>query len=268
MAGWSRGAITCLMIANELHSDPALKTIPLNVFLFDPVPGPKWGNPWNWLREECICVSPNIKHCAVIFMEDANTLSQRLLMTPLIDVFYPDPGGNSPTQFLKYPLPGPHCGAVEDTREFRHSRIIGQHLCHSFLIDHGSDLKDPQILWTSAEVCDHYAALEFHLRALAERGGVRFKEIENPLRDSGYFVNKHNLDEFQRAFPNFFPLRADRLHSQLVSMKARAPMVYGLFRTLGITRRHHANRIEGQLAVQVGRTAASHAATWAGLGRF
>jgi len=255
MVGWSRGAITCLMIANELQADPALAATPLNAFLFDPVPGPKWGNPWNWLRENCVSVPPNIKDCAVIFMEDANTLSQRLLMAPLVDVFYPDPDGNLPTQFFKYPLPGPHCAAVEDTREFRQSRIIGQHLCHTFLMEHDTDLKDPQILRSPADVCNHYAALEVYLRTLAERGGVRFKEIENPVRDSGYFVNRHNLDQFQKAFPNFFPLRADQLQAQLAFIKAKAPMVYELFKTVKIGGSPKVNLIERQVAVHVGHRA-------------
>jgi hypothetical protein len=39
LIGWSRGAVTCLMIANAIAEDEALKNIPVNIFAVDPVPG-------------------------------------------------------------------------------------------------------------------------------------------------------------------------------------------------------------------------------------
>jgi hypothetical protein len=40
MVGWSRGAITCFMIAHALHANPRTSGIDVNIFAFDPVPGP------------------------------------------------------------------------------------------------------------------------------------------------------------------------------------------------------------------------------------
>ena len=37
--GWSRGGVTCHMLANAMHNDPQLRTIPVNIFAVDPVPG-------------------------------------------------------------------------------------------------------------------------------------------------------------------------------------------------------------------------------------
>lgn len=39
MIGWSRGAVTCVGLANALASDAALRSCPVNLFLIDPVPG-------------------------------------------------------------------------------------------------------------------------------------------------------------------------------------------------------------------------------------
>jgi len=39
LIGWSRGAVTCHMMANAMLADPALSGIPVNIFAVDPVPG-------------------------------------------------------------------------------------------------------------------------------------------------------------------------------------------------------------------------------------
>jgi hypothetical protein len=38
--GWSRGAVSCHMLANALAKDPRLSQIEINIFAIDPVPGP------------------------------------------------------------------------------------------------------------------------------------------------------------------------------------------------------------------------------------
>jgi hypothetical protein len=39
LIGWSRGGISCTMLANAMLNDSALKHIPVNIFAIDPVPG-------------------------------------------------------------------------------------------------------------------------------------------------------------------------------------------------------------------------------------
>ncbi len=39
LIGWSRGAVTCIMIANAIAADPDLKGIRVRIFAVDPVPG-------------------------------------------------------------------------------------------------------------------------------------------------------------------------------------------------------------------------------------
>jgi hypothetical protein len=40
LVGWSRGGISCHMLANTMAKDPALQHIAVNIFAIDPVPGP------------------------------------------------------------------------------------------------------------------------------------------------------------------------------------------------------------------------------------
>lgn len=40
LVGWSRGGISCHMLANAMLLDPQLRDIPVNIFTIDPVPGP------------------------------------------------------------------------------------------------------------------------------------------------------------------------------------------------------------------------------------
>ncbi len=39
LVGWSRGGISCHMLANAMYNDSELKAVPVNIFAIDPVPG-------------------------------------------------------------------------------------------------------------------------------------------------------------------------------------------------------------------------------------
>ena len=60
MAGWSRGAVTCHMLAHALAKHPFLKNIPVNIFAFDPVPGP--GN----FKLEQVSLPTNVRNLSLI----------------------------------------------------------------------------------------------------------------------------------------------------------------------------------------------------------
>lgn len=40
LVGWSRGAVSCHMLANAMYEDTVLRDIPVNIYAVDPVPGP------------------------------------------------------------------------------------------------------------------------------------------------------------------------------------------------------------------------------------
>ncbi|MBI6529109.1 hypothetical protein JEP40_08270 [Proteus vulgaris] len=64
LVGWSRGGITCHMLANAMLADPQLKDIPVNIFAIDPVPGPLNFQP------EKVTLGKNVKEYVGFYAKD------------------------------------------------------------------------------------------------------------------------------------------------------------------------------------------------------
>jgi hypothetical protein len=64
LVGWSRGAVSCHMLANAMLKDPSVQHIPVNIFALDPVPGT--GN----FQDEKIKLGANVKEYIGFFARD------------------------------------------------------------------------------------------------------------------------------------------------------------------------------------------------------
>ncbi|WP_339100732.1 hypothetical protein WKQ99_27230 [Pseudomonas atacamensis] len=64
LLGWSRGGISCHMLANAMSRDAALKHIPVNIFAIDPVPG--IGN----FQENRVKLQSNVKEYVAFYARD------------------------------------------------------------------------------------------------------------------------------------------------------------------------------------------------------
>ncbi|MEZ2862062.1 hypothetical protein [Proteus terrae] len=64
LVGWSRGGITCHMLANAMLADSELKDIPVNIFAIDPVPGPLNFQP------EKVALGKNVKEYVGFYAKD------------------------------------------------------------------------------------------------------------------------------------------------------------------------------------------------------
>lgn len=64
LVGWSRGGVSCHMLANAMLADPALKNIPVNIFAIDPVPG-----PLNFQNDK-VTLGPNVKEYVAFYAQD------------------------------------------------------------------------------------------------------------------------------------------------------------------------------------------------------
>ena len=73
--GWSRGAITCFMIAHALQQNPRTSAIPVNIFALDPVPG-----PGNFDDPNKVTLPPNVKSYTAVVQED----ERRLIFKPVL----------------------------------------------------------------------------------------------------------------------------------------------------------------------------------------
>jgi len=219
MAAWSRGAIVSIRIANELHKDSSFDRCQVNMFLFDPVPGPHSLNRPNW-REVYTHIPNNVHDCSVVLMEDEGGRFMSPFLTPLVDPFGQQrPRGLPP--FDVYQLPGLHYSAVEwtdhDDPRWSASYLIGRHLCAAFLLNHGTPLhrgwSNPWIIGNPVRLLDYYAKLKLsildHGRPQSKRrewigkAMPECRQLGEP--DRRYFINTNNARVFRKVFPKTKP---------------------------------------------------------------
>jgi hypothetical protein len=234
MAGWSRGAITCHMLAHALVKDPLTRNIPVNIFAFDPVPGP--GN----FKHDQVSLPSNVNRYSAVVMEDES----RLIMKPV--VFDPWADESSGKKFQNIPLPGAHGTAV--FRVGSEVGTIGAALAHHFLTKNGTRLRDPLLL-TDVQYCELYAKVRMDIRkyhgmkgSVIQRKllGDQGRNVPNNLRDTAYFINAHHARKFGNAFPSMWrmmnigarsPADVDRAAT---SIRGRAPTTYQSLVDVGI----------------------------------
>ena len=118
LAGWSRGAITCFMIAHALREYPRTSGIDVNIFAFDPVPG-----PGNFDDPDKVTLPANVKNYSAIVQQDER---RRIFKPVLIDA---DSVPGLKTRF--YYMPGGHSTGV--FRSKTEVGLIAAFLAHRFL---------------------------------------------------------------------------------------------------------------------------------------
>jgi hypothetical protein len=64
LVGWSRGGVSCHMLANAMYADSSLRHIPVNIFAVDPVPGPLNFQP------ERVMLGRNVKQYVAFYARD------------------------------------------------------------------------------------------------------------------------------------------------------------------------------------------------------
>lgn len=96
LVGWSRGGISCHMLANAMAEDPDLKDIPVNIFAIDPVPGV--GN----VQTERVSLAGNVREYVGFYSRDERSKGFACVIPAV------DPG----TRMCIYPMPGRHATLV------------------------------------------------------------------------------------------------------------------------------------------------------------
>lgn len=96
LVGWSRGGISCHMLANAMFKDPQLKGVPVNIFTVDPVPG-----VLN-LQSHRLQLEANVKEYVGFYSRDERSKGFACVV--------PQTHGN--TRVHVYPLPGRHATLV------------------------------------------------------------------------------------------------------------------------------------------------------------
>ncbi|MDD2135634.1 hypothetical protein [Pseudomonas kurunegalensis] len=96
LVGWSRGGISCHMLANAMAQDPVLRDIPVNIFAIDPVPG--IGN----VQTERTTLAANVREYVGFYSRDERSKGFACVI----------PSVDSGTQICIYPMPGRHATLV------------------------------------------------------------------------------------------------------------------------------------------------------------
>ncbi|MFS0825959.1 hypothetical protein [Pseudomonas phoenicis] len=124
LVGWSRGGISCHMLANAMAADPELSTVAVNIFAIDPVPGV--GN----ISTERVELADNVKEYVGFYSRDERSKGFACVI----------PKTRPTTHVHVYPMPG------------RHATLVGNASIHG---DAGGDaLKAPGLVVRHfAEVC-------------------------------------------------------------------------------------------------------------------
>lgn len=130
--GWSRGGVSCHMLANAMAKDSALSGIPVNIFAVDPVPG-----TGNFQKERC-SLAGNVKNYVSVYARDERSKG----FAPIV------PKCASATSVLILPFPGRHAtvagnGAVDGAdgaQGLPHPGALVRGLAEKFLTEWGTQL--------------------------------------------------------------------------------------------------------------------------------
>jgi len=235
MAGWSRGAVTCHMLANALRKDPLTAGISINIFAVDPVAG-----PGNRKAPEKNSLGDNIANYQCVVSEDEN----RSIMKP-VNVYALQSGAEAiGTHFKIIHIPGEHnTGVMKGTPA---GKLVWA-LAHKFLMKRGTTLTSPLVL-TPIEICEQYGGIRYYMGAFRNMHGTTGKQlgtearaIQNGFLNHHYWVNDHHRNTFMKAFPNIARaitnpnlLANGTFAAELHAIGTTAPWTYTSMKKLGL----------------------------------
>ena len=206
MCGWSRGAVTCVKIANVLNADRATSRIPVNIFAIDPVPGGSCINNHMW---QSIDMTPNIRMCNVVLSQH----DRRSLFAP----YYPPVLGPFTDVDI---MPGDHSTIVEAKPNRAEAHELVKDMAKRFLMARGTFF-DSRALLTRPEILKRYALIAEHFDDYAHFAKGAKSDLEKRFRGDRtildvnrqemarmlpvkpqFFLNEHHRIVFQELFPN------------------------------------------------------------------
>ena len=215
IVGWSRGAVTCLMMANKLF-EVFEDTININIFAVDPVPG-----GYTSRAEEMIAIPPNVRNYLALLALDADGANFQATDRTTLKYLAPksqhgktgNPDSLNPqnikpnVHFL--PMPGNHSDLVNVNLShplLENGVVLCRYLAEQFLYKHGSfiNIKTPL---SDKQALEHYEAMFPHLKDIAQAastGGylslVEGFKVERAVRkvrgtyvhDADKYLNEHH----------------------------------------------------------------------------
>ena len=238
MAGWSRGAVTCHMLANAIAADPDTRGIDINIFAADPVAGP--GNRADPRKNT---IPSNVRRYFAIVAEDED----RKIMKPVKVRMIESQSLEVHDQRVKIiTLPGEHnTGVMKGTPMGK----LVWYLAHKFLTKCGTQLTGG-ITLSHIEVCECYAGIRMYMSDFRNMHGSTMgmlgrtgRGVDNDLSAHHFWVNNHHIGQFAKAFPimgkaitnpNLLANGGFQLQQELTMMKNNAPWTYTALVKVGL----------------------------------
>ncbi|MDI1243375.1 MAG: DUF5621 domain-containing protein [bacterium] len=218
LVGWSRGAVTCLVIANMLY-DPStteglFRGIKVNIFAIDPVAGMEAGIGAD--SESRRLIPPSVKNYVGILAsgENRNTFSpQDLSRVRVVD--------KAASNVIFLPMPGKHSTVAQDNDP---KGILVSDICfnlaHRFFEKFGSrQSAGPARPMMSDAMLEAYSTIlveSGQYNKIKQKGAFQFaigkgfgqrefaKKPEEYTQNSAYFINEHHRVLFESTCPNLY----------------------------------------------------------------
>lgn len=250
LCGWSRGAVTCIMLAHAIEAAGFRGLIPdlkVNIFAIDPVPGltndfgsggsfektGRAGTPYTLPR----CVN---QYAAVLAENVGGAMGTAFRnVSPTFAI-----GGGGVKS--EYPLPGSHSNVA------KMDNVVGDlaaSLCHKFMAQHGTTILVPKVMSDPQE-------LEQYARILLEHGRVKtsglinkkkeFKKwgvasmragpVANAQRGHKFYVNDHHFALMKSVLPRVAGYMAGTSplpSNEIDGVRQRFPQTYAAMGALG-----------------------------------
>ena len=225
IVGWSRGAVTCLKMANKLF-EVFEDTLSVNIFAIDPVPG-----GYNRKTADMLAIPPNVRNYLAILALDADggnfmptDRSQLKLLAPKSQHGYPGNPDSLNPQHIKprvhfLPMPGNHSDVVNvalSSEAVKPSAWLCRHLAWQFLTAHHTPMTDCFDLSPDL-ICQQYEALmtqRVDIANAASSGGYlalvegfkRERAVrahrDDYVKDASTYLNEHHrLCALKQTYP-------------------------------------------------------------------
>lgn len=206
MVGWSRGAVTCLRLANwmkEFLGDAWT----VNIFAIDPVAGIDAGTA---LRDTFQVPDIVREYVGILAMDEArgDFRPQDLSRIQILDP------AKTKVSFL--PFPGVHRTVVmQKSSALPEVNNMVRYLAYKFLSDRGTTFRTPEAVNSSTQICRQYTAMQSKrtaYRALMKKtivakqsgGIVPRNTVALAASISPFFVNEHHRVAFKAAYSDIY----------------------------------------------------------------
>ena len=220
LIGWSRGAVTCIMLSHSIQSAGFTELNPnirVNVFAFDPVPGSKNDFAVKGTFESTgrTGTPDELAPCVASYESILHEKIKKYLKGPIkkdknFVCAVPSYTGHNQhrTPQVTYPMPGGHgdSGKYNESEGGGPIGRIGIHLAQDFMTRHGTEYTVNH-LRTNTELCEDYAQVRL---AYTEKGSMAKKApsqyrkdvVKNAFRDDDFYINHHHHGLVEQTFPH------------------------------------------------------------------